>query len=63
MSESEPGKKSDRKVVNFRLTGECRRLLEELALRRGIAKSAVIELLVREEARRDYWEIELKSAA
>ncbi len=51
-----------RKIVNFRLTAEGRRLLQELADRRGIAKSAVIELLIREESRRDQ-EMELKPAA
>ncbi len=51
-----------RKIVNFRLTADGRRLLQELADKRGIAKSAVIELLIREEWRRDQ-EMELKPAA
>ncbi len=40
-----------RKAVTFRLTEECRRLLLELANRKGISQAAVIELLVREEGR------------
>jgi hypothetical protein len=43
----------DRKAVTFRLTAECRRLLAELARARGISQAAVLELLLREEARRE----------
>jgi DNA-binding MarR family transcriptional regulator len=44
---------SDRKAVTFRLTAECRRLLAELASAKGISQAAVLELLLREEARRE----------
>lgn len=44
---------SDRKAVTFRLTAECRRLLTELADAKGISQAAVLELLVREEGRKE----------
>jgi hypothetical protein len=44
---------ADRKAVTFRLTAECRRLLVELARARGISQAAVLELMLREEARRE----------
>ena len=44
---------SDRRAVTFRLTAECRRLLVELANAKGISQAAVLELLLREEARRE----------
>ena len=42
-----------RKSITFRLTEECRRLLADLARERGISQAAVIELLVREAARKE----------
>jgi hypothetical protein len=53
----------NRKVVALRLTEECRRLLVLLADARGISQAAVIELLVRDEARRTNVEEEAKIAA
>ena len=44
---------AERKAVTFRLTAECRRLLAELARVRGISQAAVLELRLREEARRE----------
>lgn len=44
---------AERKAVTFRLTAECRRLLAELARAKGISQAAVLELLLREEARRE----------
>ena len=52
-----------RKVVTFRLTAECRRLLALLAQNRGISQAAVIEILVRDEAERRNLEAESKIAA
>lgn len=42
-----------RKAVTFRLTEECRRLLLALAHDKGISQAAVLELLVRDEAKRE----------
>lgn len=53
---------ADRKAVTFRLTAECRRLLAELAVKRGVSQAAIVELLVREEAQQQT-ERELKLAA
>ena len=44
---------AERKAVTVRLTAECRRLLAELARAKGISQAAVLELLLREEARRE----------
>ena len=50
-------------MVAFRLTEEGRRLLALLADERGISQTAVIELLLRDEARRTNVEEEAKIAA
>ena len=55
---SRPG----RKMIAFRLTEECIDLLTEMANRRGISKTAMIELIVRDQARQDE-ESEVKLAA
>jgi predicted transcriptional regulator len=52
----------NRKLSTFRLTDECRRLLADLAERRGVSQAAIIELLVRDEAHKQA-ERELKVAA
>jgi len=44
---------SDKKSTSFRLTPEARRLLEVLALKFGISQTAVLELLIREKAKRE----------
>ena len=44
---------AERKAITFRLTAECRRLLVELAQAKGVSQAAVLELLLREEARRE----------
>ena len=54
---------ANRKMVEFRLTEDCRRLLALLSDQKGISQSAVIELLVRDEARRTNVEEEVKAAA
>lgn len=53
---------ANRKLTTFRLTDECRRLLAELAEKRGVSQAAMIELLVREEAHKQA-ERELKLVA
>ena len=40
------------KNTSFRLSPEARRLLDLLASRDGITKTAVLELLIREKARK-----------
>ncbi len=47
-----PLKKPTAKSVSFRLTEEARRLLAELAEKRGINMTSVLESLIREEAER-----------
>lgn len=44
---------ADRKAVTFRLTADCRRLLAALADAKGVSQAAVLELLVRQEARNE----------
>ncbi len=51
------------KITNFRLTEECRRLLGLLAEDKGISQAGVVELLVREEAKRTDVEEAVKPAA
>ena len=51
------------RITNFRLTEECRRLLALLSEDKGISQAAVIELLVRDEARRTDVEAAVKLAA
>lgn len=53
----------NRKMVSFRLTEECRNLLSLIGRAKGISQSAVLELLVRDEADRLRLETELKLAA
>ncbi len=43
-------RKPTSKAMTFRLTEEARRLLAEIALKRGLDKTAVIETLIREYA-------------
>lgn len=43
--------KNDAKSTTFRLSAEARRLLAELSDMQGISKTAVIELLIRREAK------------
>lgn len=38
--------------TGFRLSDEAKRLLTQLAQQQGISQSAVLELLIREEAKR-----------
>jgi hypothetical protein len=52
-----------RKAITFRLTDECRRLLVQLAQYRGVSQAAILEMLVRDEARRLDLEAESKIAA
>ena len=52
-----------RKAITFRLTDECRRLLVLLAQYRGVSQAAILEMLVRDEARRLDLEAESKIAA
>jgi Ribbon-helix-helix protein, copG family len=42
-----------KKNATFRLSEEAMRLLATLAQRRGISRTAVLEMLIREAARRD----------
>jgi predicted transcriptional regulator len=44
---------SKKKNATFRLSEEAMRLLTALAQRRGINRTAVVEMLIREAARRD----------
>jgi hypothetical protein len=55
--------RSTRKAITFRLTAECRRLLALLSAERGVSQAAILELLVRDEARRSNVEAEAKLAA
>jgi len=43
---------TDKKFKNFRLTEEARRLLALLAQEGGISQTAIVETLIRKEARR-----------
>ncbi len=52
-----------RKAVTVRLTAEARRLLALLSQYRGVSQAAVLEMLVRDEARRLDLEAESKIAA
>jgi predicted DNA-binding protein len=55
--------KRNTKITNFRLTDECRRLLALLSEDKGVSQAAVVELLVREEAKRTDVEESVKLAA
>jgi hypothetical protein len=44
--------KRDLPIASFRLTAEARRILAELAVQRGISRTALLEVLLREEAER-----------
>ena len=46
-------KKADLKTMSFRLTPEARRLLAALAEKKGISKTAVLEILIRQEAKEE----------
>ena len=52
-----------RRAVTVRLTAEARRLLALLAQQKGISQAAVLELLIRDEARRADVDAESKIAA
>lgn len=39
--------------ASFNLTDECRRLLKQLAEQHGVTQTAIVELAVREKARRE----------
>ena len=52
-----------KKTVAFRLTAEARRLLALLAQNRGISQTAVLEILIRDEADRRNLAVESKIAA
>lgn len=43
----------DKHPTSYRLTPECRTLIEELARALGISRSGVIEIAVREKAKRE----------
>ena len=46
-------KKADLKTMSFRLTPEARRLLAGLAQKKGISMTAVLEILIRKEAKEE----------
>jgi predicted DNA-binding protein len=46
-------RKRDVKVTSFRLTPEARRLLSALAEKKGVAMTAVLEFLIRKEAKEE----------
>jgi hypothetical protein len=46
-------KKADLKTMSFRLTPEARRLLAALAEKKGISMTAVLEVLIRQEAKEE----------
>lgn len=52
-----------KKLVAWRLTEECIGLIQGMADNRGVSQSAIIEILVREEAEREAEEQQLKLAA
>jgi predicted transcriptional regulator len=43
----------DMKAMNFRLSDEARRLLRELAARKAVSMTDVVELAIRELARKE----------
>ncbi len=45
--------KADAKTTSYRLTPEARRLLAALAEKKGISKTAVLEVLIRKEAKEE----------
>jgi hypothetical protein len=45
-------RKPTSKAATFRLTEEARRLLEEIARRQGVDKTAALEIIIREVAER-----------
>jgi hypothetical protein len=45
--------KADVKTTSYRLTPEARRLLAALAERKGVNKTAVLEILIRKEAKEE----------
>ena len=45
--------KADVKTTSYRLTPEARRLLAALAEKKGISKTAVLEILIRQEAKEE----------
>jgi predicted DNA-binding protein len=45
--------KADVKTTSYRLTPEARRLLAALAEKKGISKTAVLEILIRKEAKEE----------
>ena len=46
-------KKAELKTMSFRLTPEARRLLATLAEKKGISMTAVLEVLIRKEAKEE----------
>ena len=52
MNQETPVSKRDLPIASFRLTAEARRILVELAVQRGISRTALLEVLLREEAER-----------
>ena len=48
-----PRDKDDEKVMSLRMNAETARLLEALATKRGLSKTAIVILLVQEAAKRE----------
>jgi hypothetical protein len=53
MKHQPPVRKRDLPIASFRLTEEARRILDELAARQGISRTALLEVMLRDVAKRE----------
>lgn len=45
--------KMEKKIICFRLTDDCNELISKLSEAKGISRASIIELLVREAAKKE----------